>query len=207
MDILKVKVDNEWVGIPAIQGPQGPQGPKGETGATGATGSQGPKGDTGETGATGAKGDKGDKGDTGATGPQGPAGDPTSLINDAAGSGVTNRTWSADKLAAINSQISKLRIGGNFVALARSDGRINITIPFQGNFSSVSASKTTNISCSIYGSISATSATATIQDLQVNTNIGTIYMNVSTNVTLSEYTKLGTMLLFNFGETITMTLS
>lgn len=44
MDILKVKVNGQWVGIPAIQGPQGetgPQGPKGETGA------QGPKGDTG----------------------------------------------------------------------------------------------------------------------------------------------------------------
>lgn len=136
MDILKVKVGNEWVGIPAIQGPQGPQGPKGETGATGATGSQGPKGDTGETGpqgpkgdtgdtgpqgpkgdtgetgATGStgpqgeqgpKGDKGDKGDTGATGPQGPAGDPTELIDDTAGSGVTNKTWSVNK---INSQLT-----------------------------------------------------------------------------------------------------
>ena len=122
MDILKVKVGNEWIGIPAIQGPQGPQGPKGETGATGATGSQGLKGDTGETGPQGPKGDtgatgpqgpKGDTGETGATGPtgpQGPAGDPTTLIDDTAGSGVTNRTWSADKLVAINSQLKLKRI-------------------------------------------------------------------------------------------------
>lgn len=129
MDILKVKVGNEWVGIPAIQGPQGPQGPKGETGATGATGSQGPKGDTGatgpqgpkgdtgdtgpqgpkgdtgDTGPQGPKGDKGNKGDTGATGPQGPAGDPTELIDDTAGSGVTNKTWSVNK---INSQLNAM---------------------------------------------------------------------------------------------------
>lgn len=47
MDILKVKVGNEWVGIPAI---------KGDTGATGAQGPQG------ATGATGAKGDTGNSG-------------------------------------------------------------------------------------------------------------------------------------------------
>lgn len=47
MDILKVKVDGQWVGIPAIQGPQGETGPQGPKGETGATGSQGPKGDTG----------------------------------------------------------------------------------------------------------------------------------------------------------------
>lgn len=125
MDILKVKVGNEWVGIPAIQGPQGPQGPQGETGATGATGSQGPKGDTGATGpqgpqgeqgAKGDKGDKGNKGDTGATGPQGPAGDPTELIDDTAGSGTTNKTWSADKLASLEDVSSLFTITSNVVS-------------------------------------------------------------------------------------------
>ena len=147
MDILKVKVGNEWVGIPAIQGPQGPQGPKGETGATGATGSQGPKGDTGaagpqgpkgDTGATGAtgpqgeqgpkgdkgdKGDKGNKGDTGATGPQGPAGDPTELIDDTAGSGTINKTWSANKLYALSSQL-----GGLFGHKPTASGQNNNTL-------------------------------------------------------------------------------
>lgn len=135
MDILKVKVDNEWVGIPAIQGPQGPKGdtgatgatgPKGDTGATGATGPQGPKGDTG---ATGPQGPKGDTGATGATGPQGPAGDPTSLIDDTAGSGVMNKTWSADKLAAINSQLTRIykkTITGTTSATGALDSQINV---------------------------------------------------------------------------------
>lgn len=86
MDILKVKVNGEWVAIPAIKGEDGekgdpgepgvagPAGPKGDTGATGAQGPQGLKGDTGATGPAGPKGDKGDTGATGAQGPQGPAG-------------------------------------------------------------------------------------------------------------------------------------
>jgi len=107
------------------QGPQGQTGPKGDTGATGAQGPQGQTGPKGDTGATGAQGPKGDKGDTGeqgpagqdgadgqdgATGPQGPKGDkgdkgdtgdpgdPTELIDDTAGEGDTDLTWSADKL-------------------------------------------------------------------------------------------------------------
>lgn len=68
MNILKVKINDEWVEIPAIKGAPGAQGPKGDTGATGAQGPKGDKGDTGATGATGATGPQGPKGDTGATG-------------------------------------------------------------------------------------------------------------------------------------------
>lgn len=82
------------------QGPQGERGPKGDTGATGATGPQGPQGVQGErgpkgdTGATGSQGPKGDKGD------QGIPGDPTELIDDEAGAGDTDKTFSADKLTS-----------------------------------------------------------------------------------------------------------
>lgn len=107
-----------------FDGPQGPKGDKGDKGDTGATGAQGPQGIQGEKGPkgdTGAKGDKGDtgakgetgstgpqgpKGDTGETGPQGPAGDPTELIDDTAGSGDTDKVWSADKSASEVSQLN-----------------------------------------------------------------------------------------------------
>jgi len=64
-EILKLKVNNQWVGVSAIKGE------KGDTGDTGATGPQGPQGIQGPTGATGPQGPTGA---TGATGPQGPAG-------------------------------------------------------------------------------------------------------------------------------------
>ena len=84
MDILRVKDNDQWVGIPAIRGERGPKGDKGNTGSIGPQGPKGDKGDTGETGPQGLKGDtgsigpqgpKGDKGDTGETGSQGPKGD------------------------------------------------------------------------------------------------------------------------------------
>ena len=86
------------LGIPA--GATGAKGDKGDTGA------KGDKGDTGATGAQGPKGDKGDKGDTGSQGPAGPKGDkgdpgdPGDLIDDEAGAGDTDVTFSADKLTA-----------------------------------------------------------------------------------------------------------
>jgi len=39
MDVLKIKVNNDWVSVPAIQGPQGQQGPAGQDGAPGQDGS------------------------------------------------------------------------------------------------------------------------------------------------------------------------
>lgn len=86
MDVIKVKVNGEWVGIPSIQGPPGPQGatgPQGPTGPQGATGPQGPKGDTGDTGPQGPKGDPGNP----ATGPvQDVQVNSTSILNN----GVAN---------------------------------------------------------------------------------------------------------------------
>lgn len=79
-DILKVKVDNAWIGIPSIQGPKGDPGDTGPAGATGPAGPQGepgpqgPTGPEGPQGPTGPKGDKGDTGETGATGATGPQG-------------------------------------------------------------------------------------------------------------------------------------
>ena len=86
MELLKVKVNGQWVEIPTIEGVQGPtgaQGPSGAEGAVGPTGAQGGVGPTGAEGAqgpTGAQGDIGPEGPTGAqgiqgeTGPEGPTG-------------------------------------------------------------------------------------------------------------------------------------
>ena len=88
-DIFKAKINNEWVGIPALQGEQGPQGiqgvqgergprgeqgPMGPQGAQGPTGAQGPQGNRGQKGEQGEQGIKGDKGDQGIQGIQGPKG-------------------------------------------------------------------------------------------------------------------------------------
>ena len=52
-DILKVKVNNQWVGIPAIQGPKGEKGDKGDVGPQGIQGATGPQGVQGIQGPNG----------------------------------------------------------------------------------------------------------------------------------------------------------
>ena len=77
MELLKVKVNGQWVEIPTIEGQQGPTGAPGEQGIQGLqgpTGERGATGPQGQPGVQGQKGDKGDKGDTGLTGAQGPTG-------------------------------------------------------------------------------------------------------------------------------------
>ena len=89
MELLKVKVNGQWVEIPTIEGAQGPTGAQGPSGADGAvgptgasgsegaigpTGAQGIQGETGPEGPTGAQGDIGPTGATGETGAQGPTG-------------------------------------------------------------------------------------------------------------------------------------
>ena len=115
------KGDKGDTGEPGPVGPQGIQGPKGDTGITGPPGEKGDKGDIGETGP------RGEKGDTGIQGPKGDKGDPGDdyvltetdkkeiaalvdpvvLIDDEAGVGVTNKTWSANKI------VSELKNAGN----------------------------------------------------------------------------------------------
>ena len=106
------------IGVPT--GATGAQGPKGDKGDKGDTGERGPRGFTGETGPQGPQGiqgpvgPQGPKGDTGSVGPQGPRGiqgpvgpqgpkgdkgDPgAALIDDNAGIGYTDKSWSANKL-------------------------------------------------------------------------------------------------------------
>lgn len=94
-----------YSGTKSVVIPQGPQGARGLQGVPGPQGDKGDKGDpgptgpTGATGATGARGSKGDKGD------KGDPGDPSLLIDDTAGEGDSNRTWSADKLATISGTV------------------------------------------------------------------------------------------------------
>lgn len=77
MELLKVKVNGQWVEIPTIEGAQGPTGAQGPSGADGALGPTGPQGEIGPQGPTGANGTDGVMGPTGPqgeTGPQGPTG-------------------------------------------------------------------------------------------------------------------------------------
>lgn len=86
-----------------FDGPAGPKGDKGDKGDTGSAGPAGPKGDTGSTGPAGPKGDTGSAGPAGPAGPKGDKGDPGDpgdLIDDEAGAGDTDVTFSADKLTA-----------------------------------------------------------------------------------------------------------
>ena len=73
------------------------------TDLSGAQGVKGDKGDTGPQGIQGIQGEQGPQGVKGDTGPQGPKGDPGSagaVIDDEAGAGDTDKTWSADKLVS-----------------------------------------------------------------------------------------------------------
>lgn len=72
---LNVRLNGEWVEIPAIYGPTGP------TGEIGPTGPQGINGPTGPTGAT-TIGPTGAVGPTGPTGATGPTGDPLYYVNN-----------------------------------------------------------------------------------------------------------------------------
>ena len=96
MAIIKIKENNDWVGIRSVIGPPGPQGETGPKGDTGATGAQGPKGDTGPIGPQGIKGDKGDpgiQGPKGDTGPQGENGDSGIYIGSSEPSDPNKSIW------------------------------------------------------------------------------------------------------------------
>lgn len=126
-----------------IDGVDGQPGPKGDTGSTGPEGPAGPKGDTGSAGHTPvltsfkaegvttiyadsvqlaviADGQDGEAGPAGPKGDPGDPGDPTELIDDTAGAGDTDVTFSADKLTADHSAVMN--------ALSKSSENTNIAI-------------------------------------------------------------------------------
>lgn len=88
MQLFKVKVNGEWVEIPALQGQQGPTG----------IGVQGP---TGAPGAMGPTGSQGEMGPTGETGPQGPTGKTGSIDNVLPATGDIIDTYSAGGIKTI----------------------------------------------------------------------------------------------------------
>lgn len=90
----EIRVTEQDVATPGIQGPAGSTGSTGPAGPTGPTGSTGAQGSTGPAGATGPQGPTGAKGDTGATGPQGPTG-ATGAKGDTGATGATGATGPA----------------------------------------------------------------------------------------------------------------
>lgn len=152
------KGDKGDTGEPGPIGPQGIQGERGETGETGPRGEKGDKGDTGLQGpqgiqgVQGERGPKGDKGDSGddyiltAVDKAEIAGmiDAPSEIDDTAGTGDTDKTWSASKIASELEDVGSIKVvtvtGTNPVIQAEENTRyicgevttLDITLPASG---------------------------------------------------------------------------
>ena len=94
MDILKVKQNGEWVGIPAIKGDKGEKGDTGEQGQNGADGFS-PTASVSKSGSAATITITDKNGTTSAT-----VSDGAALIDDTAGAGDTDKAWSADKTAS-----------------------------------------------------------------------------------------------------------
>lgn len=135
-----------------FDGETGPQGPKGDTGLgiasvslnsnytltvkftdgtrwTSAESLRGPQGSQGIQGVQGPRGIQGLRGETGPQGPKGDKGDSGAQIDDTAGIGDTDKTWSADKITSelITYNISILN---NIITLIGSDGSTSsVTLP------------------------------------------------------------------------------
>lgn len=141
-------------------GPIGPQGIQGERGETGETGPRGEKGDKGDTGLQGPQGIQGAQGERGPKGDKGDSGDDYVLtqadkqeiadlvdgavIDDSAGIGDTDKTWSANKIASELEDVGSIKVvtvtGTNPVIQAEENTRyicgevstLDITLPASG---------------------------------------------------------------------------
>ena len=120
------------------------------------------------------------------------------------GSGNIEAATVGEKLA----EISHLHWGGNCMGLARTDGRVNVTLPYQGDYTRVAANTTqiTAQGTSIYGSIAPIACTFEMQDLRFS-DAKAIYFNLQPSVPLSSYTDLGKQVLIYVSQEIVFTLS
>ena len=107
-----------------------------------------------------------------------------------------------DKLTGI----SHLHWGGNCMGLARNDGRVNITLPYQGDYTHVEVNTTQLTPASIYGSKGAVECTFELQNLGFS-DAKAIYFNLQPSVTLSTYTDLAKQVLIFVSQEIVFTLS
>ena len=115
--LTEAKESGDFKGDTGEPGPIGPQGIQGERGETGETGPRGEKGDKGDTGLQGPQGIQGVQGERGPKGDKGDPGDDYILtvadkaeiagmidapseIDDTAGIGDTDKTWSASKITS-----------------------------------------------------------------------------------------------------------
>lgn len=122
----------------------------------------------------------------------------THNVYDGLDSTNANDALSAKQGKVLYDALKKFNFVGNFAGLARNDGRINVTIPIQGNFTSVSANKLTSISGTLYGSIGAVGCTFEIENLSCS--YGYIYLNLKLDVTLANYTALAKITLISISD-------
>lgn len=105
--------------------------------------------------------------------------------------------------------ITKKVINGNVYAMALNDGKISVSVPVDGDFSSdfntVTLSKTQNINVGIYGDIGATSATVELTSISYTNNV--IAIEFTPSVTLSAYTTAARGFCLYIADAVTATLS
>lgn len=99
-------------------------------------------------------------------------------------------------------------IQGNWASLGRADGAVSISIPIPGvKNSSLSLSKTSGISASIYGSKLATACTLTFDSNASGVQEdGHLFLKFTPSVTVSTYTDAAKIFMLSIDEPITVTL-
>ena len=128
----------------------------------------------------------------------------TALTTEKANRDASNVTDASAWMNAIG--LNKIKIGGAFSAYAQNNGNARIETPIVidlSNYTQVTASKSSNISCTIYGSISAIGCTASLTSELIN---GVLRLTVTPSVTLLNYTAAAKIFMLSFDEVITLTL-
>lgn len=104
---------------------------------------------------------------------------------------------------------TRIGIQGNWASLGRADGAVSISIPIPGvKNSSLSLSKTSGISASIYGTKSATGCTLTFDSSASGVQSdGHLFLKFTPSVTLSTYTDSAKIFMLSIDEPIIVTLT
>ena len=177
-----------------LAGLVGPKGDKGDTGATGQTGPAGPSGADGFSPTAGVSKqgkiatitivDK--NGTTTASVSDGADADPADLIDDEAGSGDTDKVWSADKSASENSAVlSAIAISATEEDLLRSEmpgTSTTVTLDGSGNPASiVHTANSATVRTDVWGTdtVTETRTLANGKYITITTNLATLAQTIS----------------------------
>ena len=100
----------------------------------------------------------------------------------------------------------QINIRGSHATFGRVDGDVSIYVHLPDIKSSqCSLSKTSNIAASIYGSISATGCTLTLNYASIAVNV--IFLKFTPSITMSTFTELAKIYILTIDEDLIVTLS